>query len=272
MKRWKPEDWFQWRQDDWGGAELPIDPPVAVKAGAANRLTKAAVSRWLAEPFAGLWGVRIAADSLQQQRDVQKRENDRKAWCEHFAALGEKPEWPKGEDARNHTYWKWMEKRATARVWIEEQRIQRKLWAARERRQEQAYATDTHPWAGHKELRQWFEDRRFSWRDASVSRAVVYACHRTTRPGVEAWPMWMRPQQGGAKKKLRPVPTVADPNDDRHPQGRNKLLREVFEGLASIADQRVAVEVVTVATGSAPAWMVERPADPPKKRGRPRKQ
>jgi hypothetical protein len=269
-KRWKPEDWLQWREDDWGGAEMPIDPPAAVVMGAGKRLRSAALAR----PSAGLWGALIAADSLQRQWEVQKRTSTaaRKPWREHFAAQGVKPEWPKGDDARNHTYWKWMYRRANEHLWIAEQRVQRKLRKQREQRQEQEYATDEHPLAGHKALRQWFEFRQFSWRDASVSRAVIYACYRSTRPGVEAWPMWMRPQQGGAKKKPRPVPTVADPMDDGHPQGRNKRLREVFEGLPTKAEQRTAIEVVTVATGSAPSWMVEREIDPPKRLGRPRKQ
>lgn len=39
-----------------------------------------------------------------------------------------------------------------------------------------------------------------------------------------------------------------------------------------MAEQRAAVEAITVATGSAPEWMVPRQVDPPKRRGRPRKQ
>lgn len=234
MSRWKPEDWLEWRKEDWGGAELPIDPPAAVKTGAAKRLRNAAAQRWLAKPHKGLWGVRIAADSLQQQWEVQKRvgTDGRRAWNEHFKATGEKPERPTGEDARNHTYWKWMQKRAEHHKWVVEQRISRKLQTQRERQQEQEYATDAHPWADNKRLREEFEQRRFSWRDASVWRAVVYACWRGARSGIEAWPMWMRPQQGGVKGKPRVYPTVADPTDDKHPEGRNKRLREMFEGVA----------------------------------------
>ena len=272
MRRWKAEDWLQWQQENWGGAEMPIDPPAPVKTGAANRLTKVAVQQWLDRPFAGLRGVLIAADSLQQQWDVQKRVANRKAWREGFAERKQKPEWPKGSDARNHGYWKWMEMRATNHIRLAEMQRDEALRAAAEQQREIEYAHDTHPWAGKQKLRDAFEARRYNWRNASVWRSVVYACWRTKRPGVEAWPMWMRPQQGGQKGKPRVYPDVKEPCDDGHPQGRNRRLREVFEGLPSIAEQHAAIEAITVATGSAPAWMVPRLVDPPKRSGRPRKQ
>jgi hypothetical protein len=273
-KRLKPEEWLQWNRENWGGAQVPINEPEPVKQGAGNKLAKISVQQWLQRPWSGLWGARIAADSLDQQRAVQKRLADRKAWKTHFAAKTPKEtaEWPKGTNARNHTYWKWMELRAMEHIWretLERQETALKAWESNQRAEE---AADTHPWAHRADIKRvWQGQGSYSWRDASIWRSVVYACWRDKRPGREAWPVWMRPQTGGKKGKPRVLPVVPEPQDYVHPQGRNKRLREVFEGLPTVPEQQAAVAAIKLATGSVPEWMTPRLVDPPKRPGRPRK-
>lgn len=272
-KRQRAEEWLQWHQEDWGGAEMPTEPPAAVKTGAANRLTKIAVQQWLERPFNGLWGVRIAADSLQQQWAVQKRAADRAAWRKHFAGKmpPEKAEWPKGANTRNHTYWKWMEWRASEHRWLAEMAVQDAMRQQAARSRRAAEAADTHPWAHREDIRSAWRVQENRWREAAVWRSIVYACWRETRPGKAAWPVWMQPQTGGKKGKPRELPRVKEPRDYSHPQGRNQRLRQVFEGLPTRPNQEMAVRVMTLATGSAPDWMTPRQVDPPKRPGRPRK-
>lgn len=273
QKRQRAEEWLQWHREDWGGAEIPTDPPAAIKTGAANRLTRIAVQQWLERPFAGLWGLRIAADSLDQQWAVQKLVADRKSWREYFARKSppERAEWPKGANTRNHTYWKWMELRTNEHIWLAEmeaQAAERQLgaWA-----QEAAIRVDTHPWAHREDIRAAWSVQENRWREASVWRSIVYACWRGSRPGIAAWPVWMQPQTGGQKGKPRKLPRVEEPRDGKHPQGCNLRLRQVFEGLPTRPDQEMAVRVMKLATGSAPDWMIPRQVDPPKRPGRPRK-
>jgi hypothetical protein len=272
-KRWRPEDWLQWQLEDWGGAEMPIDPPAAVVTGAANRLTKTAVRQWLVRPVDGLWGCMIAADSLQQQWAVQKRIADRQGWRKHFAAKNppEKAEWPKGANARNHTHWKWMELRAREHIWREEMARKDAMRQQQEWVRRAAEAADTHPWAHREDIRAAWSVQEHSWRAAAVWRSTVYACWRELRPGRAAWPIWMQPQAAGKKGKPRQRPRVDAPQDNTHPHGRNRGLREVFEGLPTRADQETAIRVMTPATGSAPDWMILRQIEPPKRPGRPRK-
>lgn len=271
-KRLQAEEWLQWHRTNWGGAEIPTDPPAAIKTGAANWLTKIAVQQWLERPFEGLWGVLVAADSLEQQWAVQKRLADRTAWRKHFAAKAppEKTEWPKGANIRNHTYWKWMEFRANEHKMLAEMEVQASQRQRAEWIKKAMEVADTHPWAHRDDIRSAWRIQD-NWRGASVWRSIVYACWRDTRPGVAAWPVWMQPQTGGEKGKARELPSVDEPCDGMHPQGRNRRLRQVFEGLKSRAEQVKAVEVMTVATGSAPDWMIPREVDPPKRPGRPRK-
>ncbi|MGA7779945.1 MAG: hypothetical protein WCA85_19830 [Paraburkholderia sp.] len=250
-----------------------MDPPVAVKTGAANQLAKSAVQQWLRKPHEGLWGCVVAIDSLQQQWAVQKRLADRTAWRKHFAGKSppEKAEWPKGANARNHTYWKWMEYRANEHIWLAEMDRQAAMRQQFEWIQEAAEAADTHPWAHRKDIRLAWRVQQNRWREAAVWRSIVYSCWRDTRPGIAAWPVWMQPQTGGKKGKPRELPRVEEPCDGKHPQGRNLRLRQVFEGLPTRPDQETAVRVMTLVTGSAPDWMIPRQVDPPKRPGRPRK-
>ncbi len=252
---------------------MPTEPPAAVKTGAANQLAKVVVRRWLHKPQEGLWGCMIAIDSLQQQWAVQKRLADRAAWRKHFAGKKppEKTEWPKGANARNHTHWKWMEARANEHVWraeMEAREVAHKAWEQERRTEEVA---DTHPWAHRADIRSAWSLQENRWREAAVWRSIVYACWRGSRLGVTAWPVWMRPQTAGKKGKPRALPRVDEPLDHKHPQGRNRRLREVFEGLPKRADQEAAVRVMTVTTGSAPEWMTPRESDPPRRPGRPKK-
>lgn len=272
-KRWRAEEWLQWHREDWGGAEMPTEPPTPVVTGAANRLAKSAVQLWLQKPHEGLWGCVIAMDSLQQQWAVQKRLADRKAWRKHFGGKTppEKAEWPKGADARNHTYWKWMEWRVNKHKWLAEMTAQAAMRKQFEWAREAAEAADTHPWAHREDIRAAWRVHEHHWRGASLWRSIVYACWRDVRPGITAWPVWMQPQTGGKKGKPRELPRVDEPRDVEHPQGRNLRLRQVFEGLPSRSDQEMAVRVMTTATGSAPDWMTPRQVDPPKRPGRPRK-
>ncbi|CAJ5742142.1 hypothetical protein [Burkholderia pseudomallei] len=272
-KRLRAEEWLQWHREDWGGAAIPTEPPATVVMGAANRLAKSAVQQWLRKPHDGLWGCLIAIDSLQQQWSVQKRMADKASWRKHFAGKmpPEKAEWPKRANARNHTYWKWMEWRANEHKWLAEMAVQDAMRQQADRAKIAAEAADTHPWARREDIRAAWRVQEYRWREATVWRSIVYACWRDTRPGIAAWPVWMQPQTGGKKGKPRALPRVDEPRDNSHPQGRNQRLRQVFEGLPTRPDQITAIQVMTLATGSAPDWMVPRQVDPPKRPGRPRK-
>lgn len=271
--QWKAEDWLQWNQEDWGGAEIPVNPPDLVKTGAANRLTKVAVEKWLRLPDGGLWGRVIAANSLRQQWEVQKRLADRKALQRYFAAKKppEKIERSKGADARNHSYWKWMEWRANLPAEVAKLEAQDAVRKRHEWIRTAMEAADTHPWAHRADIRHAWNGIGFRPREWAVWRSVVYACWKDTRKGMDAWPIWMQPQKGGKKSKDRVLPRVGEPDDGTHAHGRNRRLREVFEGLPTRADQMCAVRVMIACTGSAPSWMIPREIDTPKGRGRPRK-
>jgi hypothetical protein len=272
-KRPKPEVWLAWGEEDWGRAEIPINEPARVAMGAASRLMTKVAAQWRETPDDKLWGRVIAVECLQRQWDVQKRIENQNVWRESYKFLGmPKPDWPKGEDARNHTYWKWMQWRATLRARLEELAVQDAMRKQTEEAQAAAEAADTHPWARRDDIRSAWRGLRYRWRDASVWRSIVFACHRDARPGITAWPVWMRPQVGGKKKgKSRDLPTVLEPNDPNHPQGRNRRLRQVFEGLPTRADQIVAVAAMATLMGSAPDWMIPREVDQSRRTGRPKK-
>lgn len=268
----KPEYFLSWHQEAWGGAEMPVDPPERVRAGVGNRLARAAVQKWTERPY-DLRGVLAAVQSLDQQRDVQGRMDAkyRREVRTHLAGRGMRAEWPKGADARNHTYWKWMEWRARAE---QRGREMEEQWA-RDTQEEAARATaeavDTHPWAHREDLRRAWRAVVRGWREPAMWRSLTYACWLADRGAGEALPVWMRRQTGGKRPEPRERPRVEPPDDYGHEFGRNVRLREVFEGYESRAEQQMAVRVMETLTGGSPTWMTPRLEDPSKRRGRPRK-